>query len=762
MKANVIVRIVFSAAALLPMASMAVAAENPATALNQATVVAHAAIARRAAGESIVLLKNSGVLPLAKGTKVAVRDVFSSYRPSGGGSSKVESVRMVDIPTGLAEAGLVVDPESREVAVYVITRASREGNDNGANSFDLSSYERNQIAKAKKEGFRNIVVVCNCGGAMNLKPFEEDPAVGAILWTWYPGGEGGAAVGDIMTGAVNPSGRIASTFAERVADYSSDPKWQESRWYVPYEEDIFVGYRYFETIPGAKEKVVYPFGYGLSYTSFSLEVLDKLETLEVLDNLDSLETKVKVTNTGKVAGKRSVLCYTSLEGGKAEHPDRELRAFAKTKLLAPGESQTLTLSFATKDLAYFDDEGVSGHPGSWVVDCGEYTVWVGGSVRDVVKAGSFAMKNEKVLSTPGFKLHADRLARRLRRNGTYSESPVTYSGQIEQPFAQGAPTNADDKVSITLFDVADGKATLDQLLDQMSFNEMLTLLYGRGKTDHGGAGAFGLLAKYGISAVQTCDGPAGIRRPSSSTCFPCAALLACSFDPALLREIGGAIGAEAAESDFDILLAPGLCIHRHPLCGRNFEYFSEDPLVSGVCAAEYVKGVQANGVGATIKHFAGNGREAARGIEKDVVSERAFREIYLRGFERAIKEADPWCLMTGYNGVNGFNCSENYGLLTGILRNEWGYRGLTMTDWSTTVPMWREIGAGNDVKMPNVLLDTQGKIKRLWGMGTEEAQFARGERGYLSVTMVRESAKRVCELVMKTRRFAREREEAKK
>ena len=757
MKANVIGGVVISMAVLLPMASMA--GTESATALNQATVAAHAAVARRAAGESIVLLKNSGVLPLAKGTKVAVRDVFSSYRPSGGGSSKVESVRMVDIPTGLAEAGLVVDPESREVAVYVITRASREGNDNGANSFDLSSYERNQIAKAKKEGFRNIVVVCNCGGAMNLKPFEEDPAVGAILWTWYPGGEGGAAVGDIMTGAVNPSGRLAATLAERVADYSSDPKWQESRWYVPYEEDIFVGYRYFETIPGAKEKVVYPFGHGLSYTKWKIEGAECKS--EKGPDGAHLVANVRVKNVGKVAGKHSVLCYTSLKGGKAEHPDRELRAFAKTKLLAPGESQTLTLSFATKDLAYFDDEGVSGHPGSWVVDSGEYTVWVGGSVREVVKAGSFAMKNEKVLSTPGFKLHADRLARRLRRNGTYSESPVTYSGQIEQPFVQNARTNADDKVSITLFDVADGKATLDQLLDQMSFNEMLTLLYGRGKTDHGGAGAFGLLAKYGISAVQTCDGPAGIRRPSSSTCFPCAALLACSFDPALLREIGGAIGAEAAESDFDILLAPGLCIHRHPLCGRNFEYFSEDPLVSGVCAAEYVKGVQANGVGATIKHFAGNGREAARGIEKDVVSERAFREIYLRGFERAIKEADPWCLMTGYNGVNGFNCSENYGLLTGILRNEWGYRGLVMTDWATSVPMWREIGAGNDVKMPCVQHAPLVKVRRTWGMGPDESEFAR-ECGFLSVTMVRESVKRVCELVMKTRRFAHERKEARR
>jgi len=730
-----------------------------ATELDQATVAAHAAVGRRAAGEGIVLLKNNGVLPLAKGTKVAVLGAAKDYRPGGGGSSNVKSIRKVDIPTGLAEAGLVVDPESRDVAVYVITRPSSEGNDRGANTFDLWQYERQGIAQAKKDGFRNIVVVFNCGGAMNLKPLESDPAIGAMLWTWYPGGEGGAAIGDIMTGAVNPSGRLASTFAERVADYSSDPKWQESRWYVPYEEDIFVGYRYFETIPGAKEKVVYPFGHGLSYTTWECENVElcKYENMETAN----VSVRVTVRNTGKMAGKHSVLCYTSQNGGKADHPAKELRAFAKTKLLAPGESETLTLSFSGQDLAYFDDEGVSGHPGSWVVDCGEYTVWVGGSVRDVVKAGSFAVEKEKILSTPGFKLQADRLARRLRSDGTYSETPVTYPGQIEQPFVQNEPKGVNGQPKYTLFDVADGKATVEQVVDQMQFWEMLFLLYGHQKDDPAGTGSIGRLPKYGVSSVQTCDGPAGVRRASPSTYFPCASLLACSFDPKLLNEIGGVIGAEAAEVDFDLLLAPGLCIHRHPLCGRNFEYFSEDPLVAGVCAAEYVKGVQSKGVGATVKHFAGNGRESTRKVEKDIVSERAFREIYLRGFERAIKEAEPWAVMTAYNGVNGFNCGENYGLLTGILRDEWGYKGLTMTDWATSVPMWREIAAGNDVKMPGILPEPQTSVKKFWGVGTDEA-FAARARGFLSVAMVRESAKRVCELAMKTRRFAREREAAKK
>ena len=718
-------------------------------ALDSATVAAHAAVARRAAGEGMVLLKNDGALPLAKGSKVALLGEYGVYRPGGGGSSNVKPVRTVDIPAGLAEAGLVLDADSRDTAVFVVSRESSEGHDRPDKAFDLSRKELDGIAKAKADGFRRIVVVFNAGNAINLKPIAGDPAVNAILWVWYPGGEGGAATGDVLVGDVNPSGRLASTFAERVDDYPANPKWNESRWYVPYEEDIFVGYRYFETIPGAKGKVVYPFGHGLSYTTFDV-VCNKIEK-----DGDMVSAMVKVTNTGKAAGRRSVLCYTSQTGGAAEHPAIELRAFAKTKLLDPGESEELTLSFAKNDLAYFDDDGSSGKIGSWVIDRGVYRVLVGGSVRDVAEVASFVVAEDVILSTPGFKLQADRLARRMRADGTYSVEPVSYPGHKEYPENGTVRTNALEKAEITLFDVADGKATLDEFLDQMTLEEMLRLLYGHPKHDPSGTGSIGDFAKFGISAAQTCDGPAGVRRATPSTYFPCAALLACAFDERLLNEIGDVIGAEAAEVDFDILLAPGLCIHRHPLCGRNFEYFSEDPFVAGRCAAEYVKGVQKNGVGATVKHFAGNGRELTRKTERDIVSERAFREIHLRGFERAMKEGEPWAVMTSYNGVNGYNSGENYGLLEGIMRGEWGYKGLAMTDWYTTVSMWREIGAGNDVKMPGEKLDTNGHILKE-GDGVKEACHAY-KRKYLSLTMVRRSAKRVCELVMKTRRFARER-----
>ena len=718
--------------------------------LNDATVAQGAAFSRRAAAESLILLKNDGgALPLAQGSKVALFDVTGKYRAGGGGSSEVKAVRVVNVPDGIAEAGFVLDPESRETAIMVIERASREGRENELKWFDLSKDERDTLAQIKAAGFRKIVVVCNSGHVLNLAPLAEDPAVSAVLWMWYPGGEGGAAVGYILSGKVNPSGRLAATFARAVSDWPSDGGFLDFRGVVPYEDDIFVGYRYFETIPGAKEKVVYPFGHGLSYTTWKVEPISCAET----------SVQVRVTNTGNVAGKRSVLCYTSQKGGVAQHPALELRAFAKTRLLNPGESEELTLPFVTRDLAFFDEDGVSGHPGAWVLDKGEYTILVGGSVRDVVPAGTFTVAEPQVLETPGFKLKADLLARRLNADGTYTTRPVAYPTRPGKPGKGKIRKEPVENPTVTLYDVADGKATLDELLDQMALSEMLFLCYGHPKVDPNGTGSIGALEKFGVSAAQTCDGPAGVRRSIESTYFPCAALLASAFDPALMREVGEALGREAAETDFDILLAPGLCIHRHPLCGRNFEYFSEDPLVAGVSAAEYVKGVQAKGVGATLKHFAGNNRETTRRFEKDIVGERAFREIYLRGFERAVKEAKPWAIMSAYSGLNGYNSSEHYGLLTGILRDEWGFDGIVMSDWHTSPSLWREVAAGNDVKMNTDRNETERKHAKE-GFGVQQAVTA-ADADYLMVESVRESAKRVCQMVMKTRRFNREKEARK-
>ena len=702
-------------------------------------------ISRRAAAEGMVLLKNDGTLPLAPGSEVALFGAFTEYHPGGGGSSRVNSARTVGIAQGLEEAGFMIDPQSRETAVFVIARGASETADAPDGAFDLTPAELATFSGIKAAEFKRIVVLCNCGNALNLAPLDRDAAVGAILWTWFPGGEGGAAVGDILSGKDSPSGRLASTFAERVSDYPSDAGFRASRWFVPYEDDIFVGYRHFETIPGAKGKVVYPFGHGLSYTTFELDGI----TVERTDS--RIRVGVTVTNAGKAAGRHSLLCYTAHESGKAEHPALELRAFAKTGTLSPGKSERVALEFDEADLAYFDEEGASGHSGSWVIDCGRCRILVGGSVRETVEVGAFDIPEQTILSTPGLKLQADRLARRLRADGSFSAAPVAYPGNLDTGGGAGFREEPLAKPEITLADVAAGKASLDAFLGQMTLGEALRLLAGRpGDPPYPhSTGAIGDFPKFGIPCVQTCDGPAGVRREGTATNFPCAALLASSFDRALACEVGRAIGEEAAALGCHLLLAPGLCIHRHPLCGRNFEYFSEDPLVSGALAAVFVKGVQENGVGATVKHFAGNNREMARRIEKDVVSERAFREIYLRGFERAVREGRPWAVMTAYNGVNGFQCSENHGLVSGILREEWGFDGLVMTDWKTTVPMWREVEAGGDVKMPfefehtNMTVAAQGEC-------IKEAECAFGW-GYLSATKVRQSAKRVCQLAMKSR-----------
>lgn len=717
--------------------------------MNADLVARHALVGRRAAAESIVLLKNAAdTLPLAQGGEIALFGDYKKFLPGGGGSSNVKPVRVVDVPAGLEEAGFKIAPDSRETAVFVITRGSGEGRDNTAQDFELGEKELAGLAKIKSLGFKRIVVVCNCAHAIGLKALAEDPAVGAILWMWCPGGEGGAALGDIMAGKTNPSGRLASTFASAASDYPCHEKFCQSRWYEPYEEDIFVGYRYFETIPGAKERVVYPFGHGLSYTSFKVEIP---ETPAKPEFPGKAAVRVRVTNTGAAAGRNSVLCYTSQEGGKAEHPALELRAFAKTKLLAPGESEELQLSFDMKDLAYFDDEGSSGHAGSWVVDSGVYTVKIGGSVRETVAAGTFTVEEPVVVASPGFKLSPAGLARRMRKDGSFTNAPFGYPGPKGLDCNPKVRMEELKEAKWRLRDVAEGKVSMDEFLDQMTLREMLYLLYGHPKHDPSGTGSIGDFEKFGIAAAQTCDGPAGVRRSKPSTYFPCAALLACSFDTALLEEIGGVIGAEAAEVDFDILLAPGLCIHRTPLCGRNFEYFSEDPLVAGVSAGNYVKGVQSHGVGATLKHFAGNNRETTRRIERNVVSERAMREIYLRGFERAIAIGRPWAIMTSYNGINGHNAGENYGLMTGILRDEWGFDGVAMTDWHTTIPIWREIDAGNDVKMPDSFSRTAtGKAGDSVAI---EAAVTAWRRSYLNAWQVRQSVKRVCELVMKTRRF---------
>ena len=747
MMTNVIKVGAFAAAALL-VGGMPGWAEEAA---KDEVAARHLRVARQAASESLVLLENDGLLPLKPGTKVALFGAWRDYRTGGCGSSQVLATRTVGFREGLEAAGFVVDPTSRDVAIYVVYRAGGENWDIPRESYRLSDEELKEMFDVTTSGFKKIVVIVNGGLLPDLGPWMDTRVANAALFTWYPGQEGCAAIGDVLAGKVNPSGRLATTSAKEISDYASDATFLESPEYVPYEDDIFVGYRYFETVPGAAAKVRYPFGHGLGYSTFEIAP-DK----PVVSN-GQVTVTASVRNAGKVAGRTSVLAYTSQRGGRAEHPTIELRAFGKTRLLKPGESERLTLSFARDDLAAFDDEGWSGRVGSWVLDAGEYRVLVGGSVRDVREAGGFAVAEPVILSTPGIKCNPAALARRMRASGRPTDCAVTYLGRkgIDWKSAYDYPTEGVAKWKLA--DVAAGRVTMDAFLDQMTLAEMVTLIHGHPAVVSGGTGSIGLLEKYGMPGAQTCDGPCGVRRAMPATAFPCAALMACAFDRELMREMGRVIGEEANEVGFDVLLAPGLCIHRHPLCGRNFEYFSEDPLVSGVNAAAFVEGVQSTGVGATVKHFACNDRETNRRVTSSVVSERALREIYLRGFERAVREARPWAVMTAYSGINGIHSTANHGLIEGILRGEWGFDGVTMSDWYTVMPMWREMNGGNDVKMNNDLVwFTDRKVWRT-GIGERQACAAyvaeNSSYSYLYRDSLRSSARRICELVMKSHRF---------
>ena len=717
-----------------------------------------AQIARTCAAESIILLKNDGVLPLAAGATVApVKPVDIDYMGCGRGSAWIHMPYVIDVPKGLENAGYKLDEASRDVAVWTIVRNAAEGQE--CHSFDdyyLSKKELAKLDELKKAGFKKIVAVLNVGTMISMETLKQDPAISAILYVSYPGMEGGNAIADVISGKVNPSGRLPVTVAKTLGDYPSDATWQEARHYVPYEEDIFLGYRYFATVPGACDKVTYPFGYGLSYTTFELSE----PSVTRVDG--QVTVSVKVTNAGKVAGRNSVLAYTSLKGGKAQHPAKELRMFAKTALLEPGASETLAMTFPESQLAYFDDEGVSGKIGSWVIDEGTYTVWVGGTPCGAKEAGSFEFA-QQILETPGFKLEPSRLARRLRADGTFAETPVLYGDKNgRRLWVKDVEARPSPEKMIKLQQVAKGEKTLDEFIDQMPFADLIKLLVGQPNIlSVGNTRSIGVLEEYGVPGLQTADGPVGIRlgkwpkkgeQPipdQLSTAFPATALTAGSFDIELQEKYGRVVGAEAAEVGIDIHLAPGICLARHPMCGRNFEYMGEDPYLAGRMAAAYIRGVQSQGVGSTIKHFAGNNRENTRRESYDIVSERAMREIYLKGFEIAVKESSPKCVMTSYNAINAIWAGANFGMIEGILRGEWGFKGLVMTDWFARSHLWQNIAAGNDVKMP--IAWSAGDSETDEGFFREFVEMIK--QGRVDVRRVKASARRVLELVMESERF---------
>ena len=581
--------------------------------------------------------------------------------------------------------------------------------------------------------------------------FAEDDRIQSVLMAWQGGIEGGLAAAELLIGEGNPSGKLTDTFAKRLEDYPSTYNFHESDDYVEYTDDIYVGYRYFETIPGAGEKVNYPFGFGLSYTKFSL-------SMPVVEKRGHhLRVMVDVCNIGELAGKEVVQVYYSAPQGKLGKPARELVAFRKTRLLEPGETQTVVLRFQINDMASYDDLGKVAKS-AYVLEKGEYRFYVGTSVRDTVEDNYVMVLDEDVIVEQlSPRMVPSQLKKRMLADGQYEELPQgepvdtdasVFPAKLTQEEADGVAPVVRRRESYHLWghvdntpkliDVAEGRITLDEFVAKLPDEQLAVLLGGQPNTGVANTFGYGNLPEYGVPNIMTADGPAGVRiAPCCGVCttaWPCSTMLACTWNPELVEKVGAAGGAEAKENNIGAWLTPAVNIHRSPLCGRNFEYYSEDPFLTGKMAGAMVKGIQSNHVAATVKHFALNNKETNRRESDSRASERAIREIYLKAFEIIVKEAKPWSIMSSYNIINGRRASENREMLEDILRGEWGFEGMVTTDWWTCGEHYKEVKAGNDMKMAT---------------GFPERLLQAVEKGALSRSEMEICAKRILGLILK-------------
>ncbi|HCT91481.1 MAG TPA: beta-glucosidase [Lachnospiraceae bacterium] len=773
----------------------------------------HIALSRRAATEGMVLLKNERkVLPFSRGQKVAIFGKGSvDYVKGGGGSGDVTVSHVRNLYDGLtgredapaifepltrfyrenvekqykegAVPGMTVEPEvpaellaeakdQADMAVIVISRFSGEGWDRKSVLYDgavpsevrqaelnKQIFENGDYCLTKREqamvdavcaNFTDVTVVLNVGGMVDTSWFVDDDRISSVMLAWQGGMEGGLAMADILLGLENPSGKLPDTFAAGLEDYPSTDTFHVSPDYVEYTEDIYVGYRYFETMEKARERVNYPFGFGLSYTTF------RIDTLWAGEKDGQISLAVQVENTGEVPGKEVVQVYYGAPQGLLGKPARELAAYQKTEELKPGRKQVLAIAFPVEDMASYDDLGrVAGS--AYVLEKGEYSLYVGNSVRDAKKLSYvYTVTENRVVRQLTQRVAPSRLVKRMLADGSYEVLPQSAAHDYME---NGLGWSSDEtegmsprvraverhllfgenvEKKIMLDDVADKKAELEEFMAQLSDSDLAELLGGQPNTGAANTFGFGNLPEYGVPNIMTADGPAGLRiEPGCGVCttaWPCATMLASTWNPQLVRKVGTAAAREVRENNMSVWLTPAMNIHRSPLCGRNFEYYSEDPVLTGTIASAMVDGIQSQHIGATVKHFACNNKETNRKNSDSRVSERALREIYLKGFEICVKKSQPWVLMTAYNLINGHRASENRDLLEGILRGEWGYQGVITTDWWTKGEHYKEVKAGNDIKM---------------GTGYPERVLEALEKGLITREEIAACVRRVLELILK-------------
>ncbi len=682
----------------------------------------------RAVSGGMVMLKNDGALPLKQGGTAAVfgRIQLHYYKSGTGSGGMVNVSKVIGITDGLLDAGYKLDEQllnayrewdeqnpfdhgegwggepwsqkempltdelvggaaSRaDAAIVIIGRTAGEEMDNKLEkgAFLLSDLEEDMLRRVTS-AFDKTVVLLNTGGLIDMSFMDRYP-VSAVMYVWQGGMVGGAGTAAVLTGEVSPSGKLPDTIAYEISDYPSD-KFFGSGDMDCYGEDIYVGYRYFETF--AKDRVRFPFGFGMSYTSFDITASDfKLDGNKVTGS-------VNVKNTGSTPGREVVQIYCSAPQGKLGKPARVLCGFDKTRTLQPGESQTLSFEIPLESVASYDDSGVTGHKSAWILEQGGYVFYAGADVRSASEAYSLTLPETVVRQCKSALGPLTAFKRMVNSSGKPEFEDVPLTGEAfphdHAKLPAEIPQTGDR--GIRLADVVNGKNTLEEFTAQLTDYDLSCIIRGEGmgspKVTAGTAAAFGgvsdTLTALGIPCACCDDGPSGMRLDCGTKAFslPNGTLLASTFDRPLMTELFTFMGLEMHTNQVDCLLGPGMNIHRHPLNGRNFEYFSEDPYLTGEMASAELAGLHSTGAEGTIKHFCGNNRETRRHFLDSVISERALREIYLRGFEKAVKKGGAKSVMTTYGQVNGVWTAGNYGLVTGILHDDWGFDGFTMTDW---------------------------------------------------------------------------------
>lgn len=692
--------------------------------------------AAKMVSEGIVMLKNdNNALPLDTDKEVAVfgRIQFHYYKSGTGSGGMVNVTKVVNILDGLIDNGVKVNEKlldtyrkwdkenpfdlgegwggepwsqkempldeglvketakSCETAIVIIGRTAGEEQDNRleAGSYLLSDDEIAMLTVVRKH-FKKVVLLLNVGNIIDMTDINRI-APDSVLYVWQGGMTGGKGTADVLTGKVSPSGKLPDTIAYKASDYPSDANFGREENRDIYAEDIYVGYRYFETF--AKDKVLYPFGFGLSYTGFEI----KTEKAEITEGAVKLSVSVK--NIGSYKGKEVIEVYCEAPQGRLGKAARVLCGFEKTRELVPQEEQVVEIAVDIAKLASYDDSGVTGNKSCYVLEAGEYKFYVGSDVRSAECACSFEQGEDLV---------TERLTQSLAPVESFERIKPVCEGGAFSIGREAVPVSEVDESArrleklpkeiaytgdkgIKLWDVKNGKNTMDEFIAQLSDYDLSCIIRGEGmgspRVTAGTASAFGGVSEnlngFGIPAGCCSDGPSGMRLDCGTKAFslPNGTMIASSFNKELTSELFTFMGLEMAANKVDCLLGPGMNIHRHPLNGRNFEYFSEDPFLTGKMASAELKGMAGAGVTGTIKHFCANNRETNRHFIDSVVSERALREIYLKGFEIAVKEGGASSVMTTYGRVNGLWTAGNFDLNTVILREEWGFKGFTMTDW---------------------------------------------------------------------------------